>query len=300
MLEHECDDLVVDFDGAVAGEARERARQTFARHGCFLARGLFHEREFDPIRSAIRRVIGLRRGKLGLPVGPADGSTPFDDGFLDLVQRDPDNRRVLQMTASFALPIHQIGASDRLARLSEMLMETDAVIGSDLQGLHVNLPGEEKHLLPWHQDYPWVQDSEDGVIYWMPLRELPVGNAALRVALGSHRLGVVRLLEREGRLMGLADPAIPERFPQRVISVRPGEILVVHTLVLHRSVPNRSDRVRWTMQVRHGNFAHPKAVRRNWPGPRPDRTPFSVTHPEYFVDPPLSTDPASPALPVAR
>jgi Phytanoyl-CoA dioxygenase (PhyH) len=297
MSETRSDDLVVDFDGAVSADAGRRAAEVFAEQGCFVARGLFRNADLEPIRAAFRRIIGLHRQAMGLPPRPDDSSAPFDDGFLELIELDPDGRRLIQMTSMFALPLVQFGADERLARLSRRLMNTDAVIASDLQSIHISLPREEAHLLPWHQDYPWVQDSEDALIYWMPIRDLPDGNAALRVALGSHRLGVLRLLERDGRLMGLADPEVADRFPQRVVSLRAGEALVLSTLLLHRSVRNNGDTTRWTSQVRHGNFANPKAVRRRWPGPRPDRTPFSETHPEYYSDdPPAAMAPTgSPA-----
>ncbi len=301
MFPKSSDEIVVTLDGSVSDKAGRKARRVLLEHGCCLVRGLFAPAELDSIRDAFARIIDLRRRQLGLPAVDRRSPNEFDKGYLELIRTDPDSRRLMQMTSMFAMPLLQFGCCERLSTLSEHLMNTQAVIASDLQSMHVSLPREASHLLPWHQDYPWVQDSEDAIVYWLPIRDLPEGNAALSVAIGSHKPGVQRLQERDGQMMGIADPSFPDRFPQRIISVHPGEVLVVQTLALHRSVQNQSDQTRWTLQFRHGNFAEPKAVRRKWPGPRPDRVPFSETHPEYYQDDAgsLADVDIAPATPVA-
>jgi hypothetical protein len=286
-------DLGIDF--SADPDADRRALRLHAECGCFVARGLLHDEDLEPARAAIRRLISLRLKALGLDEEPPNGHPPaFDAGFRRLIEHDPRNRWLIHQAAMFALPVHQIGADARLAQLSRLLMRSDAVMASELNSLQIHLPGEEKHLLPWHQDYPWVQDSEDAVVYWIPLRDLGPESGALRLAVGSHRRGVLTLRGQGpagplGRALTLAEPTAPDQFPQLVVHVRPGEVLVFSTLLLHASVPNRSAWPRWTVQVRHGNFGHPRALARDWPGTRPGSVPFAQSHPEYYVDAP---DPA--------
>ena len=55
-------------------------------------------------------------------------------------------------------------------------------MASDLGTLQVQFPHDRRNLRPWHQDYPYVRDSEDAVIYWIPLRSLEGQNCSLQVA----------------------------------------------------------------------------------------------------------------------
>jgi hypothetical protein len=286
------EDLTVTYSGpAGVAVANARARQLYAEFGCFLARGLLGDAELEPIRASIRRLISLRMENLGLRQEPsADQPPDFDDGFVRLGDLDVWNKVVIMGGLARSLPLHQLGLSPKLTRLSRMLMATDTILTSTLGAVQVQQPQETRHLLPWHQDYPYTRDSEDGLVYWIPLRELEEHNSALQVAPGSHRLGVLPMRGHgprppEGdRVLRIADLSVLERFPQLTVHVSPGDVLVFSTLLLHASVLNRSTQVRWTVQIRHGNFEYSRAVARDWPATRPGAGSFEETHPEYYLE----------------
>ena len=230
---------------------------------------------------------------LGFAEEPPDGQPPcFDDGFLRLTELDMWNPVVMIGAFMRALPLQQLGLDPRLVRLSRLLMATETVMASDLGTLQVQFPDDRRNLRPWHQDYPYVRDSEDAVIYWIPLRSLEGQNCSLQVAPGSHRLGVLPMrgyrLRPPGseRPMRIADLSGLDRFPQLSVPAEAGDVLVFSTLLLHASALNRSERIRWTSQVRHGNFEDPRALARNWPATRPATRfgPFEETHPEYYLE----------------
>ncbi len=282
-------DLTVDCSGA--GDERSAdtlARRLYAEYGCFLARGLLDEATLEPARQAIRRLIELRLAVLGLPQQGSDGQAPcFDDGFRLLIDLDKRNREVLMGAFRRAMPLQQLRLDLRLVRLSRLLMATDTVMDSDSSTLRVQLPGETETLFHWHQDYPLVQDSEDGVIYWIPLRSLEGRNSSLQIAPGSHRLGVLPTRGYGPRRLHMADPPVADRFSSLTMTAEPGDVLVFSTLLLHASVFNYSQRTRWTFQVRHGNFEYPRAVVRGWPATSPPAArmaSFEDTHPEYYLE----------------
>jgi ectoine hydroxylase-related dioxygenase (phytanoyl-CoA dioxygenase family) len=141
--------------------------------------------------------------------------------------------------------------------------------------------------LPWHQDYPYAQDSPDAVVYWIPLMDVDETNGCLRVIPGSHLGGVrpVRMLvsaEHNIKGLELADP-VHDEGESLSLPMQAGEILVQSALLLHRSQPNHTDRARFTVQVRHGNFAHPTAVEKRWPRGHYERHWFDESHPESVV-----------------
>jgi hypothetical protein len=278
-------------DPAALSAANERARRIFRESGCFIASGLIASNELDPIRRDIGRLISIKLEQLQLPKDEPDGRGRFDDGFLILSRTNRAHAGVIYEACRRLMPVHQLAVNSKLVRLSKMLMETETVIACTLNAVRIDHPHEDKYLFPWHQDYPYIQDSEDGVVYWIPLQDMNERNGALLVAVGSNAFGVrpIRILDpqnknRNGaRTIELADQSIVDNFPQISVPMRTGDVLVFSALLLHRSQPNLSEHARWTVQVRHGNFEHPRAVSRDWPGGMIEGRGFEESHPEYVV-----------------
>jgi ectoine hydroxylase-related dioxygenase (phytanoyl-CoA dioxygenase family) len=156
--------------------------------------------------------------------------------------------------------------------------------------MRMDLPKEEKFLYPWHQDFPYVQDSEDALVYWFTIHDLVGNNGGVVCALGSHRQGVFPVTvpdaenddKNRAHSIRLAEPTLPDTFPQfELAHFNIGEVLVFRTLLLHRSIENVSENPRWSVQLRHGNFANERIVRKGWPGGNSLTTSFLETHPEY-------------------
>jgi ectoine hydroxylase-related dioxygenase (phytanoyl-CoA dioxygenase family) len=288
------DALAVDYtasDPEALAAADARARQLLDEFGCLVACRLFGAGELEPVRRDLQRLIGLRRRLAGVSEEPPPAATRrFDDGFLALVRRRESEALVLQSALRRLLPAQEIAGHPRLQRLSEALMGTRAISHSPFNNnARVWLPDEDGHLFPWHQDYPYTQDSEDGLTYWIPLHDCDDREGTLQLAPGSHKMGILPLRPTDPRAdspaLGyeLAEPAVLERFPRLRLPVRAGDVLVFSTLLLHAGDSNRSGRARWALQVRHGNLEHPRAVARGWPAGRVGLIPFAESHPEYVV-----------------
>jgi hypothetical protein len=49
------------------------------------------------------------------------------------------------------------------------------------------------------------------------------------------------------------------------IEAEPGDVVVFSQLLIHASLPNRGDAVRWTVQVRHADLAEPGFIAAGYP-----------------------------------
>jgi hypothetical protein len=292
VSEISADILRVDFDRAVGDRTRAivRARALLTEYGAFVACGLIGERELTPVHEDIGRLIALKRRHLGLAqnIGETDGAR-FDEGFPELCRVDRAHGGTIYNACRRLMPVHHLATHASLQSLSRALMHTETLVASTLNAVRIDHPNEDKYLFLWHQDYPYIQDSEDALVYWIPLQNVNEENGWLHLALGSHTRGVfpVRVVDpgnksRNGaRSIELADMTLPDRFPQVNVPVKLGEVLVFSTLLLHKSQPNVSRDARWTIQLRHGNFEHPRAIARDWPGGLIENVPFEDSHPEY-------------------
>lgn len=155
----------------------------------------------------------------------------------------------------------------------------------------IDIKGEEKYLFDWHQDYHYIQLSEDSIVIWFPFLELDPGGA-VEILDSSHKAGI--------RKAEMIDPFNSDRNGAKTLSImkdidfsayelvapslKPGDILVFSTLTIHRSIPQRTLPLRLTSQFRYGNFANNNAINRGWPVGQLEGRPFHLDHPELILE----------------
>lgn len=238
-------------------------RRIFDEHGLVILKGFFFPPELRQIKGYIHHLIKLRRTAAGME--SPDHRLCFDDGFLELASLHRKEIRSLYDAFRRLMPVHQIADSERMVALSKFLMKTEYVISYREKQIRMDLPEETKSF-DWHQDFHFTQDSEDALVYWAPLHDVGFENGAMVVAPGSHRLGIQPLRYASGRsgFSELADYSFLSQFPQVQLPMEEGDLLIYNSLLLHRSGENRSDRTRWAMEIRHGNFDNERAVEQSW------------------------------------
>jgi hypothetical protein len=215
----------------------------------------------------------------------------FDDGVIELARQDRASVGRIFDACRRLLPVHELSVDRRLIDISRAMMGADVIAASDIKAVRIDLPEESKYLFDWHQDFPYVMDSLDAVVFWIPLHDVDETNGALWIAPGSHKLGLQKLAiddpnnvrNNKQKVMHIADTSFLDRFPRLRVPAEAGDVLVFSTLLLHASGPNISNRARFTLQVRFGNFLHPYAIEKGWPGSMRDGSVFHEIHPEHIV-----------------
>lgn len=95
--------------------------------------------------------------------------------------------------------------------------------------------------LRWHQDAAYGRTDPWYVSCWVPLSAGEAESGGLWVAPGSHRLGLVRHSRKEEEPGAYAGP-VATMVPRdaKPVDVSPGQVVVLHSEVLHRSGPNNT------------------------------------------------------------
>ena len=134
----------------------------------------------------------------------------------------------------------------------------ELLIGSDIQfngdfWVRPKLPNEKLTTLPWHQDSAYMPHTENDthLTVWLPLVDVKTENGALQFLPGSHKAG----LQTYHRVPGeaFAVPVLPPTSSNTdidTLEMQKGDLLVFNNLVFHRSLFNRSDRIRWSVDFR--------------------------------------------------
>jgi len=130
-------------------------------------------------------------------------------------------------------------------------------------------PAREEYTTKAHQDFPNVQGSTEVFTAWIPLIDCPIETGPLQVAAGSHTEGVFDFHIGAGAGgIEIKDP-LEGRWVSGPFSV--GDVLIFHSMTVHKGVPNRSDRLRMSMDVRFQRVSEPF----NFDNANPDGQPLS-------------------------
>jgi len=167
----------------------------------------------------------------------------------------------------------QIAAHQWLADASKQLMQTPTVSCCHFVNIRFDFPGEDKYLLPLHQDFPYIQGSLDGVTWWIPFFTCPLEQGPPSFIRGSHTQGMRKVkyskLDAVGGSGGKSF-AITENLSHAeedftMLPLNQGEAFVFHTLLLHRSEVNTTDQARINIQVRFDDPLAAESYDRNYP-----------------------------------
>lgn len=116
-------------------------------------------------------------------------------------------------------------------------------------------PAREEFTTKAHQDFPNVQGTEEVYTAWMPLIDCPLEVGPLQVAVGTHLDGVYDFHIGAGAGgIEIKDP-LEGRWVSGAFAI--GDVLVFHSMTVHKGVPNRSDKLRMSMDVRYQLVSEP-------------------------------------------
>lgn len=116
-------------------------------------------------------------------------------------------------------------------------------------------PDREELTTKAHQDFPNVQGTEEVYTAWIPLIDIPLGAGPLQVAAGTHKDGVYDFHVGAGAGGIEIVDALDGRWATGAFAR--GDVLVFHSMTVHKGVPNRGDRLRMSMDVRFQPLSEP-------------------------------------------
>lgn len=150
-----------------------------------------------------------------------------------------------------------------LIRNSNLLGVVESLVGPEIYchptyNVRPKLPRQERTVVPWHQDAGYLTPDADGsliVSCWIPLVDATVENGCMELIAGSHREGIVQH-ENVIHYLDIDETNLPAG--RRItMPVPKGSLLLLHSMTVHRSLPNTSDGIRWSVDLRYQDPAQP-------------------------------------------
>ncbi|MEM7132574.1 MAG: phytanoyl-CoA dioxygenase family protein [Chloroflexota bacterium] len=165
-----------------------------------------------------------------------------------------------------------------LRSASALLDIVESLIGPEILAhpqfaLRAKMPAHEETVVPWHQDLGYLTPEEAGETLvancWVPLVPATAENGCMEVLAGSHKGGYLphqQLIQMEGHTarIGIAEEDLPAG-EAILCEMDVGDVLLTMERVAHRSIPNTSQTVRWSVDTRYNQIGLPTG-RENVPG----------------------------------
>lgn len=268
----------------------------FERDGVIVLRSFYDRaKEIEPIQRCIHRLIGLllEKYKVNAPHPPFSPQT-FDAGYQALIAFDRKIGGEIYDAVKNIPAFVRLSSNEKHDALLEQLRPGGlAGIANGGYGIRIDNPNEERFRAGWHQDYPAQLRSPDGLVFWSPLAAVTADMGPVIFCLGSHKDGMVPVHTKDPRnpdktgAYGLTlqdEDARIARYPQIAPCTEPGDLVVLDYAVIHCSGWNRSQRSRWSMQMRYFNFEHPFGVQIGWKGCFAAGVKLQDVHPELVLD----------------
>ena len=233
----------------------ETNSEKFTEQGYLVVQSVLAESDLAPLIAVVSEVVDARTAEL------------YNEGVISDTYKEMSFERrwhaVLKACGreNEVFGWHTLVFSEVLFDLithPKVLDVLESLIGSDIQfngdfWVRPKLPNEKLTTLPWHQDSAYMPNTETNMhlTVWLPLVDVKTENGALQFLPGSHKAG----LQTYHRVPGEAF-AVPVLSPTasdtdiHTLEMKKGDLLVFNNLVFHRSLFNRSDIIRWSVDFR--------------------------------------------------
>lgn len=124
---------------------------------------------------------------------------------------------------------------------------------------HGRIAGFDVGATPWHQDNGVAlpeADETDMLTVWVPLTNAFREHGCIEVVAGSHRDGLLHHCQGHGIGLFIQDKHLAQ---DRVVTaeMKRGDVLFMHRLTCHSSLPNVSDKVRISFDLRYNPTGQP-------------------------------------------
>jgi phytanoyl-CoA hydroxylase len=230
---------------------------------------------------------------------PALTSLSFSERYCKLTAEGRDCLRHMDISlpskSAADTPIHLGPAVFQLLRNDKLLDVLEQLIGEDIYSnpvQHIRIKPPEK-LVPkqllngwnaavgWHQDMGVVNPEADDTLMisvWIAVLDAPIERGCLQVVPGSHRGDLVQHCnfgedKRKYFQVSIPDQLVPGNHTP--LPMKAGDALFFHKRLMHSSLPNLSNDIRWSFDLRYNRTGEPTG--RAW---LPGFVARSRSHPE--------------------
>lgn len=236
--------------GDLAGWIREFDERGFALLDQFVSRD-----RMDYFRDTLHSLVAKMFEREGI-----ESSDAFHTGLVDLDHRNHARIHQIYNTIRRSDALCKIIFDDRLSELVKQLigLDRDQLYYVWYQVCRIDPPKDERFLLSWHQEsYSSMPNTRSAQIWGPAIDRNGPENGSIDVLVGSHRDGEIphHLQEISPGYVSFYIPekSIEQDYERITVELEPGDLVVFHPHLIHKSNSNHGDRVRYSLLAHYLN-----------------------------------------------
>lgn len=164
----------------------------------------------------------------------------------------------------------KLWTNTKMLNVMEQLIGPDVdIAGHPVWNLRPKTPQNTFHDVPWHQDSAYLDETSYGTLQvtcWIPLIDTCAKNGCLQVVRGGHKAN--KIASHKGCYQNTwyiwtdgedLETELGVNLETDVVTceVPYGGVLLFSNLLPHRSLPNMSDEIRWSLDLRYQDASKP-------------------------------------------
>ncbi|XP_074641481.1 uncharacterized protein LOC141899211 [Tubulanus polymorphus] len=219
--------------------------------------------ELDPCRDAINEFVDeladvlYANGK----IKDTYKSASFFERLTLIENEYPGANVILHKFGEMPEIIRKLWSNDRLLNIIEQLIGPD-IAGHPVWNLRTKTPKNTTSTVPWHQDVAYL-DRDSYIVHqptaWIPFLDADESNGCLQLIRAGHRKGLIA--KHTGCWKNTWYVELDEKEMEKTLGVsvekdivtcpvKYGSMILFNNMLPHRSLPNRSDKIRWSVDLR--------------------------------------------------
>jgi ectoine hydroxylase-related dioxygenase (phytanoyl-CoA dioxygenase family) len=206
-----------------------------------------------------QKLAGKYSNSLKPPSNWNDFMTRFSEPMMHFRSTDPSEFGVFYDTLQTTTSLHALFTTQSiiLAAASALKDLPDGLASSGYM-LRMDAPKDSRNSLQWHQDSSYYKqnlDGNNGVVAIVPLVSVSEKNGSLQILSGSHKEGTLKI-NSSGKKSEITSEQfqVPEQIVKKyritTLFAEPGDLVLCHMDLIHKSGKNNSDFFRLTSAVR--------------------------------------------------
>lgn len=219
-------------------------RDAFSEHGFFIVRGGLSQAALSDVRAQLAAMFAT--------VAP-----PGEDIFSTSVRLDAEDKPLLYRIHQAATKLAPMAAIRlECLRWVRMILGDGPYITPD-ECVLFGLPDDHRLVYDWHQEGNYMPGLKQFCNLWFPVFDpATLENGTMSVLAGSHKLGLLPYTKQRvannsyTSLIPHGIESIVERHEEVACLCAPGDLVVFHENLIHRSNHNRSGRTRFSGVLR--------------------------------------------------
>ena len=247
-------------------ELTDKQIEEFKTNGVLIVKNALHECELDPVIDELATWVDKRAGELHVAgkIHNLYPNAPFDTRFGLLFQQCKEIGDGLDISTSRGRAMFEFLHSNNLLDTVESLVGPE-ITCNPIQHARTKPPtayegvtGPSFHVVPWHQDAGVMMPEAEAsniVTCWLPLGDATVEMGCMQALPGVFNRGYLSHFKEEAATVTIRPEVLPSVTPMDLVCYK-GDVVLLNKFTPHRSVPNVSDRCRWSLDLRYQTTGH--------------------------------------------